>query len=165
VSGSYNSSVAFPDGTNNQYLIFDHDAKVGTTVLDFLDSGRISRVRTSYRSSWQNGVAGRWVRSFRNEVLDHVIVLNENRLRRLARDYLCYYHQDRTSDSLNKDVPAKRPALDRNTDEQLQSMPRPGDLHHRYFLGKSCMSTAHAILATYWSRAQHALPTDGPLER
>ena len=71
---------AFPDRTDNQYLIFDRDAKFGAAVLDFLESCGISPVRTSYRSPWQNGVAERWVRSFRNELLDHVIVLDESHL-------------------------------------------------------------------------------------
>jgi len=63
-------------------------------VLNFLDSCGISPVRASYRSAWQNGVAERWVRSIRNEVFDHVIVINESHLRRLAQDYLRYYHQE-----------------------------------------------------------------------
>jgi len=128
---------AFPDRTDNQYLIFDRDAKFGAAVLDFLDSCGISPARTSYRSPWQNGVAERWVRSFRNEVLDHVIVLDESHLRRLAQDYLRYYHQDRTHDGLNKNTPAKRPTLRRNAGERLQSMPRLGGLHHRYFWAKA----------------------------
>jgi len=69
---------AFPDRTDNQYLIFDHEAKFDAAVLEFLESCGISPVRTSYRSPWQNGVAERWVRSFRNELLDHVIVLDES---------------------------------------------------------------------------------------
>src|ERR1700736_6313201 len=119
---------AFPNSTENQYLIFDRDAKFGAEVLDFLNSCGISHVRTSYQSPWQNGVAERWVRNVRNELLDHVIVLNESHLRRLAQDYLRYYHQDRTHDGLNKDTPAKRPTLCRNGGELLQSMPRLGGL-------------------------------------
>jgi hypothetical protein len=38
-------------------------------------------------------------------------LLNERHLRRLAQDYLRYYHVDRTHDGLNKDTPAKRPTL------------------------------------------------------
>jgi hypothetical protein len=127
----------FPDRTDNQYLIFDRDVTFGAAVLEFLDSCGISPVRTSYRSPWQNGVAERWVRSFRNELLDHVIVLDESHLRRLAQDYLRYYHQDRTHDGLNKDTPAQRPALSRNAGEWLQSIPRLGGLHHRYFWAKA----------------------------
>lgn len=48
------------------------------------------------QSPWQNGIAERFVGSIRRELLDHVIPLNEYHLRRLARDYLAYYHPDRT---------------------------------------------------------------------
>ncbi len=47
--------------------------------------------RTSVRSPWQNGVAERWVGSVRREVLDHVIPLNDQHLRRLGREYIAYY--------------------------------------------------------------------------
>jgi len=60
---------AFPESMGDQYLIFDLDSKFGAEVLDFLNSCGISPVRTSYRSSWQNGVAERWVRNIRNELL------------------------------------------------------------------------------------------------
>ena len=77
---------AFPDSTEDLCLIFDRDTKFSAEVHLFLDSARISGIRTSYRSPWQNGVAERWVRSIRNDLLDHVIVLHETHLRRLARD-------------------------------------------------------------------------------
>jgi hypothetical protein len=32
----------------------------------------------------------------RRDLLDHVIVLNERHLKRLMRDYIGYYHKDRT---------------------------------------------------------------------
>jgi putative transposase len=128
---------AFPNSTEHQYLIFDRDAKFGAEVVDFLDSCGISPVRTSYRSPWQNGVAERWVRNIRNELLDHVIVLNERHLRRLAQAYLCDYHEDRTHDGLNKDTPAKRPTLRGNGGEWLQSTSRLGGLHHQYSWAKA----------------------------
>ncbi len=127
---------AFSESTDDQYLIFDRDAKFSAEVHQFLDSAGISAVRTSYRSPWQNGVAERWVRSFRNDLLDHVIVLNEAHLRRLARDDLSYYHADRTNDGLDKDTPRGRPPSIRNSGEQLASHPRLGGFHHRYSLAK-----------------------------
>jgi len=39
------------------------------------------------------------------EILDHVIALNEQHLRRLIRDYVSYYHLDRIHDSLQRDTP------------------------------------------------------------
>jgi len=128
---------AFPENTDKQYLIFDRDAKFSAEVHKFLDSAGISAIRTSYRSPWQNGVAERWVRSFRNDLLDHVIVLNEAHLRRLARDYLRYYHADRTHDGLDKDTPQGRPPSIKNPGERLASHPRLGGLHHRYSWAKA----------------------------
>src|SRR5215472_2277859 len=72
----------------------------------------------------------------RNELLDHVIVLNENHLRRLAQDYLRYSHQDRSQDGLNKDMPANRPTLHRNGGDWPKATPCLGGLHHRYFWAK-----------------------------
>src|SRR5579862_8644828 len=81
---------------------------------------------------WQNGIAERWVRSFRNDLLDHVIVVNEGHLNRLAQDYLRYYHADRTHDGLDKGTPEGRPKSIRNPGQRLSSLPRLGGLHHRY---------------------------------
>jgi transposase InsO family protein len=58
--------------------------------------------RTSFRSTWQNGVAERFVGTCRRDVLDHVIVLNERHLRRLMAEYVRYYHGDRTHLGLEK---------------------------------------------------------------
>jgi putative transposase len=56
---------AFSDIIDDRYLIFDRDAKFSGDVQRFLDSAGISAIRRSYRNPWQNGVAERWVRSFR----------------------------------------------------------------------------------------------------
>jgi transposase InsO family protein len=61
--------------------------------------------RTSFRSPWQNGVAERWVGNCRRDLLDHVIVLNERHMRRLMKEYVRYYHDDRTHLSLAKGTP------------------------------------------------------------
>ena len=71
-----------------RYILFDRDAKFGSEVWEFLKASGIEPIRTSIRSPWQNGIAERWIGSVRREVLDHVIPLNEEHLRRLGRDYL-----------------------------------------------------------------------------
>ena len=101
--------------------------------LPFRKASGIKPTRTSIRSPWQNGLAERWVGSCRREMLDHVIPLNERHLRRLGRDYLAYYHEDRTHIGLNKETPAGRPLELHPTDSrQPLGLPRIGGLHHRY---------------------------------
>ena len=78
-------------------------------------------------------MAERWVGSCRREMLDHVIPLNEQHLRRLGRDYLAYYHEDRTHIGLEKETPGQRPIESRPTQSREPlSLPRIGGLHHRY---------------------------------
>ena len=90
-------------------------------------------VRTAYQSPWQNGAAERWIGTCRRELLDHVIVLNEEHLRRLLREFAAYYHDDRTHLSLGKDPPARRAVSCQPTSTaKVTSLPRIGGLHHRY---------------------------------
>ena len=66
-------------------------------------------------------------------MLDHVIVLGERHLRRLLRDYVEYYNEDRTHCSLEKDAPCLRPVQTKPSEEsEVIPLPRVGGLHHRY---------------------------------
>ena len=85
---------AFPYDTVPKFLLFDHDAKSGFEVPSAIRSLKITPVRTSIESPWQNGVAERWVGSCRRDLLDHVIALNERHLKRLLSEYGSYYHED-----------------------------------------------------------------------
>jgi transposase InsO family protein len=93
---------AFSDSARHRYVILHRDATFSREVLDFLHSSGIKPVRTSVRSPWQNGVAERWVGSARRDCFDHVIALDEAHVRRLAREYMAYYHADRTHDGLKR---------------------------------------------------------------
>jgi transposase InsO family protein len=110
--------------------VFDHDAKYGFEVPSAIRSLKITPVRTSIGSPWQNGVAERWVGSCRRELLDHVIALNERHLKRLFSDYRSYYHEDRTHLGLEKQTPAGRARSLGNC--QVICQQRLGGLHHRY---------------------------------
>jgi putative transposase len=91
--------------------------------------------RTSFCSTWQNGVAERWVGNCRRDLLDHVIVLNERHLKRLISEYVHYYHDDRTHLALGKQIPMSRtPIQDASPMCRVIAMPRLGALHHRYDL-------------------------------
>jgi hypothetical protein len=62
-------------------------------------------------------------------LLDHVIPASEEHLRRLVRDYVAYFHEDRTHDSLDKDTPGRRPV------EQRPSLKSDGNF--KRVLGRS----------------------------
>jgi transposase InsO family protein len=128
----------FPEAGSHRYVILDRDSKFNTDVVDFLQTTGLQPKRTSFRSPWQNGVAERWVGSCRRELLDYVVPLNEKHLRRLVRDYVTYYQQDRIHDSLDKDTPNGRAVETKPSPETtVISSARLGGLHHRYAWGKA----------------------------
>ena len=63
--------------------LFDRDQKFGFEVIAAVKATRIIPKRTSFRSPWQNGIAERWVGSCRRDLLDHIVALNERKLKRL----------------------------------------------------------------------------------
>ena len=70
--------------------------------------------------------------TLRQELLDHVIVLNERHLRRLLRTYVSdYYHSCRTHLSLDKDSPGPR-EVEPPDRGQIVEIPEVGGFLHRY---------------------------------
>jgi len=50
---------AFPLSCPYRYVLFDHDSKCGSGVVQFFTSSALKPMRTMIRSPWQNGVAER----------------------------------------------------------------------------------------------------------
>ena len=84
---------------------------------------------TSFRASWQNEYVERLIGSIRRECTDHMIVVNEEHLRRILAKYAAYYNDMRTHISLGKDTPYTR-AIERFGD--VVAYPIRGGLHRRY---------------------------------
>ena len=119
--------------TVSRYLFFDRDSIFSAAVVEFIKSMGTSPVRTSFRSPWQNGTAERWIGSCRREMLEHVVVLSERHLVRLARSYIDYYHEDLCHLGLDKDSPNERPVTPRpSPSTKVVALARLGGLHHRY---------------------------------
>ena len=91
----------------------------------------LKEVLIAPRSPWQNGYVERLIGSIRRECLDHVVVVNEQHMRRILRSYFSYYHRTRTHLSVEKDAPdtraAQLPAIG-----SVVEIPEVGGLHHRY---------------------------------
>ena len=80
---------------------------IGSLGDDFREQVRdmgICEVLSAPRSPWQRAYVERVIGSIRRECLDHVIVFNENSLRRTLHSYFDYYHPSRTHLSLGKDA-------------------------------------------------------------
>ena len=122
---------AFPWDSAPRYLIHDRDPAFQGQCKVSMKAMGIKSVKTAPSSPWQNPYAERIIGSVRREMLDHVIVLNEEHLRRLLSSYRDYYHGSRTHLSLGKDCPEPRPIQVKGKGEVI-AFPQVGGLHHRY---------------------------------
>jgi transposase InsO family protein len=123
---------AFPDEPSHRFLIFDNDAIFSAQVACSIAGFGIHPSRTAFRSPWQNGTAERFVGSVRRELLDHLVVLSEDHLRRTLREYVAYYNSERVHTSIT-DAPAGRASETKPSGRaHVIRLPRVGGLHGRY---------------------------------
>jgi len=111
-------------------VIRDHDGKFGHEFNRRVSSLGIKQILTSPHSPWQNPYVERVIGSIRRECLDHVIIFDEQHLKRVLREYLSYYHRSRTHLGLEKDCPEPR-AVEPQQIVPVASEPVLGGLHHR----------------------------------
>jgi len=121
---------ALHDSDMPKYLIRDRDSKFGNLFKNSVSNFGIHEIVTAYRSPWQNGYCERVIGSIRREFLDHVIVLNENHLRKLLKEYFHYYNYQRTHLGLGKDSPESRPV---QVVGKIERIPVANGLHNYYF--------------------------------
>ena len=99
---------AFPEETAPRFLLRDRDSIYGENFRLRIAAMGIEEVVTAAQSPWQNPYAERLIGSIRRECLDHLIVFNEEQLRRILREYFGYYNGVRPHQSLERNAPLPR---------------------------------------------------------
>jgi transposase InsO family protein len=122
---------AFPWDHECRYLLRDRDAIYGGEWVAMTEGLRMEEVISAPRSPWQNPYVERLIGSIRRECLDHIIVWNQNSLRRTLRSYCDYYQRSRTHLALAKDAPESR-VVEKPERGRIVVIPQVGGLHHRY---------------------------------
>jgi hypothetical protein len=82
---------AFPWDGAPKYIVRDNDKAFGAVFKRRIHAMGIRDRPTSFRSPWQNGHVERLIGSVRRECTDHLMVLNEEHLRRILANFSTYY--------------------------------------------------------------------------
>jgi transposase InsO family protein len=112
-------------------MVRARDGIYGESFRARVEGMSIEEICIAPRSPWQNCYVEPVIGSIRRECLNHVVVVNDNHLRRLLKDYFGYYHESRTHLSLQKDAPDSR-AVQSNKSARIIQISQVGGLHHRY---------------------------------
>jgi putative transposase len=94
---------------NVRFLLHDRDAKFSGPFDQIVSSEGVRLIKTPIRAPKANAVAERWVRTARNECLDHVLVFGRKHLECVLRDYLTHYNAERPHRSLQLVPPTGSP--------------------------------------------------------
>ena len=113
------------------FLIHDNDTKFTSSFDNVFSSESIEIIHTPYQAPRANAFAERWVRSVREECLNHILVLNENHLRRVLKEYTQYYNHARPHQGLGQHFPISGPM--RNNEGIIRRRDILGGVIHDYY--------------------------------
>ena len=118
------------DDNQYKYVVRDRDSKYGNYYKSIISEMGMKEVVTSYKSPWQNCYVERLIGSIRREALDHFIIINEEHLKDILKEYFSYYNRYRTHLGIAKDSPEGRPI---EPEGRLSKTPVLNGLHNIYF--------------------------------
>jgi transposase InsO family protein len=117
-----------------RYLIRDRDGRYGEAFDRRLRGLGVRQLRTPVKAPRANALAERWIRSARNECLDHMVIFNERHLQRVLDEYVAYFNAWRPHRGLGQRAPcgsAPPPPIS-NAAGKIIGRPVLGGLHHVY---------------------------------
>jgi transposase InsO family protein len=100
---------------NARFLIHDRDATFCGPFDSMVRSEGLRVIETPFRAPQANAVAERWVRTVRDECLDHLLIVGRRHLEQVRRAYLAHYNCARPHRSLALATPAGEPAAARGS--------------------------------------------------
>jgi transposase InsO family protein len=125
---------ATPFGQTPEYLICDNDSKFGPCFARVATPSAIEILKTPVHAPRANAICERYLRSVRQECLDHLLIFREKQLQRVLNAYMAYFNQARPHQGIKQQIPEfPMPCAPRHTQrEKVIAVPVLGGLHHDY---------------------------------
>jgi putative transposase len=125
---------ATPYGQAPKYLICDNDNKFGPYFARVATKSAIEILKTPFHAPRANAICERYLRSVRQECLDHLLIFREKQLQRVLNQYVVYFNRARSHQSIQQQVPepSKSSLSSHQAGGKVIDVPVLGGLHHDY---------------------------------
>ena len=129
---------AYPFNEAPKNMLMDRDSIFLPVAKETLPSMGVNVMKTAPKSPWQNGIVERFNRTLTEELLNHIIPLNEWHLNDLLQQYQTFYNTARPHQANDGDPPCLMPISLNNCIRNIggkgdiESIPWLGGLHHSY---------------------------------
>jgi putative transposase len=125
---------ATPYGQAPKYLIRDNDSKFGPSFARVARTSGIKILKTPYHAPRANAICERFLRSVRQECLDHLLIVQEKQLQRVLNGYVAYFNRARPHQGIAQQIPEQPSSVPSAQDagNQVIALPVMGGLHYDY---------------------------------
>jgi putative transposase len=125
---------ATPYGQTPKYLLRDNDNKFGASFDRVAATSEIEILRTPYHAPRANATCERFLRSVRQECLDHLLIFHERQLQRVLNAYVAYFNQARPHQGIQQQIPESSGSSRATPHEgtKVVAVPILAGLHHDY---------------------------------
>jgi transposase InsO family protein len=115
-----------------RYLIHDRDTKCTQAFETLRKASRVEPILLPPRSPHLNAHCERFVRSIKEEALDHLLRLGERSLHYVLHQYLAHYHTERTHQGLHNQLIVREEAVGWHTGQVVRRERLCGLLNYYY---------------------------------
>jgi len=125
---------ATPYGQAPKCLIRDNDSKFGPCFARIAKTSTIKILKTPVHAPRANAICERFLRSVRQECLDHLLIFQEKQLQRVLNEYVVYFNRARPHQGMAQQIPEQRRSVPsaQNAGNKVIALPVVGGLHHDY---------------------------------
>jgi putative transposase len=121
-------------GKTPKYVLCDNDHKFGSSFARVAATSHIEILRTPYHAPRANATCERFLRSVRQECLDHVLILQEKQLQHVLNAYVVYFNQARPHQGIQQQLPDSSGSSHSTPTKgtKVVAVPILAGLHHDY---------------------------------
>ena len=119
-------------GTAFRYLIHDRDSKFAKSFDQVFEAEGCEIVLTPLQAPDANSYSERWVRTARNECLDHILIFNQTHLVSVLREFEAYYNERRPHQGIEQRTPIM-PVSSSQGDGPIRCRDVLGGIIHDYY--------------------------------